>query len=52
MPHALSDRQREYLDFIKSYIAENELSPRLEEVAGHFDVKPPSAHKNLQALQR
>ena len=52
MPHALTDRQRDYLNFIKSYIAQNELSPRLEEVAGHFDVKPPTAHKTLEALQR
>ena len=52
MPHALTDRQRDYLNFIKSYIAQNELSPRLEEVAGHFDVKPPTAHKTLEALKR
>lgn len=52
MPHALTDRQRDYLNFIKDYIKENELSPRLEEVAEHFEVKPPTAHKMLKALQR
>jgi SOS-response transcriptional repressor LexA len=52
MPHALTDRQRDYLNFIKSYIAQNELSPRLEEVAGHFGVKPPTAHKMLETLRR
>jgi SOS-response transcriptional repressor LexA len=52
MPHALTDRQRDYLNFIKSYIAQNELSPRLEEIAEHFDVKPPTAHKTLVALRR
>ena len=52
MPHALTDRQRDYLNFIKDYIKKNEVSPRLEEVAEHFDVKPPTAHKMLKALQR
>jgi SOS-response transcriptional repressor LexA len=52
MPHALTDRQRDYLNFIKSYIAQNERSPRLEELAEHFEVKPPTAHKTLEALQR
>ena len=52
MPHALTDRQRDYLHFIKDYIQENEISPRLEEVAEHFEVKPPTAHKVLKALQR
>lgn len=52
MPHALTDRQRDYLNFIKSYIAQNELSPRLEEVAENFGVKLPTAHKTLEALQR
>lgn len=52
MPHALTDRQRDYLNFIRSYIAENELSPRLEEVADYFGVKLPTAHKTLEALQR
>jgi SOS-response transcriptional repressor LexA len=52
LPHALTDRQRDYLNFIKSYIAHNEEPPRLEEVAEHFYVKPPTAHKTLEALQR
>jgi SOS-response transcriptional repressor LexA len=52
MPHALTDRQRDYLNFIKGYIKENEVSPRLEEVSERFDVKPPTAHKMLKALQR
>lgn len=52
MPHALSDRQREYLEFVIGHIAQYELSPRLDEIAEHFAVKPPTAHKTLQALQR
>lgn len=50
MPHALTPRQREYLDFLREYIRANESSPRLEEVADHFAVKPPTAHKTLEAL--
>lgn len=51
MPHALSELQKEYLDFIREYIRENESSPRLDEIAGYFGVKAPTAHKMLSALQ-
>jgi len=51
VPHALTDRQQDYLNFIKSYIAQNEFTPRLEEVADNFGVKLPTAHKTLEALQ-
>jgi SOS-response transcriptional repressor LexA len=50
LPHALTDRQREYLKFIREFIKENESSPRLEEVAEHFGVTSPTAHKTLKAL--
>ncbi|MBC8504001.1 MAG: hypothetical protein ISR58_21590 [Anaerolineales bacterium] len=50
MPHALTPRQREYLEFLREYIKENESSPRLEEIADNFGVKPPTAHKALLAL--
>ncbi len=52
MPHALTTRQREYLEFLREYIKENETSPRLEEIAEHFGVKPPTAHKTLEAFHR
>ena len=52
MPHALTTRQREYLEFIRVYVKKNESSPRLEEIAGHFNVKSPTAHKTLKALMR
>lgn len=51
MPHALTDRQREYLDFIREFVRENESSPRLEDIANHFGVAAPTAHKMLEALQ-
>lgn len=52
MPHALTKRQKEYLEYIKDYITKNESSPRLEEIADHFEVTPPSVHKMLEKLQR
>lgn len=51
MPHSLTSRQQEYLEFIWKYIKENESSPRLEEISGHFNVKAPTAHTILKALQ-
>ena len=51
MPHALTERQKECLDYIRGYIAENESSPRLEEIASYLGVKSPTAHKLLEALQ-
>ena len=50
LPHALTPRQHEYLEFIRGYIKQNESSPRLEEIAEHFGVKSPTAHKTLKAL--
>lgn len=52
MPHALTKRQGEYLAFIRSFIRANESSPRLEQIAEYFGVKPPTAHKMLEVLQR
>jgi len=52
MPHALTPRQKEYLEFIREYIKKNESSPRLEEIAEYFGVKSPTAHKTLKTLMR
>jgi len=51
LPHALTDLQKEYLDFLREFIRKNESSPRLDEIAGHFKVKAPTAHKILETLQ-
>ena len=51
MPHSLTSRQRETLEFIRNFVRENESSPRLEEIAGHFSIKAPTAHKLLETLQ-
>ena len=52
MPHAITNRQKDYLEFIRGYVKKNESSPRLEEIADHFGVKSPTAHKTLKALMR
>lgn len=52
MPHALTERQNEYLQFLRNYIQANESTPRLEEVADHFGVKPSTANKTLDKLQK
>ena len=51
MPPSLTVRQREVLDFIRRYVADNESSPRLEEIADHFGVTAPTAHNYLKTLQ-
>lgn len=51
MPHALTERQKEYLKFIREYIRENEMSPGLDDIARHFYVRSPTAHKILESLQ-
>jgi SOS-response transcriptional repressor LexA len=51
MPHSLSDRQKEILAFIRAYVVKNECSPRLDEIAAQFNIKPPTVHKILEALQ-
>ena len=51
MPHPLTKRQREYLEFIRGYIRDNEGPPRLQEIADQFGVKSPTAHNMLEKLQ-
>ena len=51
MSQDLTDRQQEYFDFIRDYIQENESAPRLDEIARHFSVASPTAHKALETLQ-
>jgi SOS-response transcriptional repressor LexA len=51
MSHALTDRQREYLEFIREYIKQNECAPQLKEIAAHFHVTSPTVTKALTVLQ-
>jgi len=51
MSHSLSQKQTEYINFIKQFIDKNESSPRLIDIAEHFRVKKSTAHNVLRALQ-
>ena len=51
MSQHLTLRQQGYLEFLRKYIAENRSAPRLEEIASHFGVRSPTAHKALETLQ-
>lgn len=48
----LTDRQREVLDFIESYIEVVKYSPVLREVADRFDITVRCAYDHVEALIR
>ncbi len=48
----LTKRQREVLDYIRSYVIENGYSPSVGEVATYFSISAPSALMHLRALQK
>ena len=50
MPHALTALQKEYLDFIRNYVAKNESSPRLDEIAEHFGMTRNSIGRYLTGV--
>ncbi|MGQ0563140.1 MAG: LexA family protein [Gemmatimonadota bacterium] len=45
-------RQRDYLDFIRNYMARYGASPAEANVADHFMVSAPSAHLMIKTLER
>jgi len=48
---ALTRRQREVYDYIRSFVAENGYSPSLEEIGAHFDLSSvATVHKHVQHL--
>jgi len=48
---ALTRRQREILDFIQGFIAQNGYSPSLEEIGAHFRLSSvATVHKHVQRL--
>ncbi|MFA7591003.1 MAG: transcriptional repressor LexA [Sphaerochaetaceae bacterium] len=49
---ALTNRQKEVLDFIKSFIEENSYSPAVRDLARHFGITVKAAHDHLKALER
>ena len=49
---ALTRRQRQILDFYRSYSADHGLSPTLEEVARHFEVNKVTIFGHVSELER
>lgn len=48
---ALTRRQREVYDYIRSFVADNGYSPSLEEIAAHFGLSSvATVHKHVQHL--
>ena len=48
---ALTRRQREVYDFIRTFVAENHYSPSLEEIGSHFNLSSvATVHKHVQHL--
>jgi hypothetical protein len=45
-------RQREYLDFIRNYMARYGVSPAESDIHEHFMVSAPSAHLMVKTLER
>lgn len=45
-------RQREYLDFIRRYMARHGVSPAEADIHTHFMVSAPSAHQMVKTLER
>jgi len=47
----LTQRQQEYLKFIRNFTAENQFAPLLKEIAQNFNVESSTANKALKTLQ-
>ena len=50
MKQGLTKRQKEYLDFIRAFIAENEHSPSFEEIGAGMNTSISAAHRIVQEL--
>ena len=48
----LTLRQKEVLDFIRSFISERRFPPTIREIAGFFSVSPKSAHDHVRAMEK
>lgn len=49
----LTEKQREFLQYIRSYLRENGVWPTYREIIDHFDFRSPnSVTQNLQALHK
>jgi hypothetical protein len=47
-----TSRQREYLDFIRKYMARHGVAPAESDIQAHFMVSAPSAHEMVKTLER
>lgn len=47
---ALSENQKETLEFIEKFVADNGISPTLQNIADHFGITVPSASNRINAL--
>jgi len=45
-------RQREYIEFIRSYMARHGVSPAESDIQDHFMVSAPSAHQMVKTLEQ
>lgn len=48
----LTERQKQVLDFIKSYIRSSRYPPTIREIADHLSISVKGAYDHLKALQR
>jgi len=48
----LTDRQKEVLEYIESFIQENPYPPTIREIAAHFEMSVKGAYDHLKALER
>src|SRR6059058_904653 len=48
----LTDKQREVLDFMRSFVAKHGVPPTVREIGDRFKVTPRAAFDHLRALER
>jgi repressor LexA len=49
---ALTNRQQEILDFIKSFIRNHKYPPTIREIAGNFSISVKGAYDHVKALEK
>src|SRR2546427_8525577 len=48
----LTDKQREVLGFMRTFVAKHGVPPTVREIGGRFNVTPRAAFDHLRALER
>lgn len=48
----ITSRQREILDFIRSYVRESKYPPTIREISDHFSISVKGAHDHVKALEK